>query len=60
MNKKYVVCLCEAERVALQQVVKKISGSSQNVRRAQVLLKYDAEGPCWTDDRIAEAFHYRV
>jgi hypothetical protein len=30
------------------------------VRRAQILLKADADGPSWTDARIAEAFHCRV
>ena len=30
------------------------------MRRAQVLLKADADGPDWTDARIAEAFHCRV
>ncbi len=41
-------------------VVKKLKGLSQKVRRAQVLLKVDANGPNWTDERIAEAFSYRV
>jgi hypothetical protein len=30
------------------------------VRRAQVLLKADTNGPNWTDERIAEAFSCRV
>jgi hypothetical protein len=30
------------------------------VRRAQILLKADAEGPNWTDRRIAEAFSCRT
>jgi biotin operon repressor len=29
------------------------------VRRAQILLKADADGPSWTDQRIAEAFGCR-
>jgi hypothetical protein len=29
------------------------------VRRAQILLKADADGPSWTDSRIAEAFSCR-
>ena len=40
-------------------MVKTLSGSSQKVRRAQVLLKADADGPAWTDDRIADAFGCR-
>ena len=31
-------------------------GSSQQVRRAPLLLKADADGPNWTDQDIAEAF----
>jgi hypothetical protein len=60
MQKKYIVRLTDEERVELQLVVKKLKGSSQKVRRAQVLLKADANGPNWTDERIAEAFLCRV
>jgi len=60
MRKFYVVRLTESERVELQHVVKKPKGTGQKVRRAQVLLKADADGPNWTDDRIAEAFSCRT
>jgi hypothetical protein len=60
MEKKYIVRLSDAERETLRQVVSKLQGSSQKVRRAQVLLKADAEGPAWTDQRIAEAFGCRT
>jgi hypothetical protein len=60
MNKKYIVRLSKKEREALLDVVKNLSGSSQKVRRAQILLKADARGPNWTDARIAEAFSCRV
>jgi len=60
VEKKYVVRLTDAEREALWSVVKKLSGSSQKVRRAQVLLKADANGPNWTDKKIAEAFSCRT
>lgn len=59
MIKKYIVRLTDEERQTLTQVVKKLSGSSQKVRRAQILLKADAEGPCWPDSKIAEAFNCR-
>ena len=39
------------ERVELQSVVKKLKGTGQKVRRAQILLKADADGPNWTDER---------
>ena len=60
MQKKYVVRLTDGERDALKAVVGKFKGSSQKVRRAQVLLKADADGPGWTDARIAEAFGCRT
>lgn len=60
MNKKYIVRLSDEERQVCQEVVKKLKGTSQKVRRAQILLKADADGPCWTDVRIAEAFCCRV
>jgi hypothetical protein len=60
MQKKYVVRLTNQEREELVEVVKKLKGTSQKVRRAQVLLKADVEGPGWTDRRIAEAFGCRT
>src|SRR5258708_20306188 len=60
MLKKYIVRLTDAERQTLQQVVGKLKGSSQKVRRAQVLLKADADGPGWTDAKIADAFGCRT
>jgi hypothetical protein len=60
MQKKYVVRLTDEERGELQAVIRKLKGTSQKVRRAQILLKADADGPSWTDQRIAEAFGCRV
>lgn len=60
MKKKYIVRLSRKEQEHLRTVVKKLSGSSQKVRRAQILLKADVNGPGWTDARIAEAFSCRV
>jgi len=60
MQKKYVVRLTGEEREHLAAVVKKLNGTSQKVRRAQILLKADAEGPGWTDRQIAEAFGCRT
>ena len=60
MNKKYVVRLSDEERVECRQVINKLSGTSQKVRRAQILLKSDADGPAWTDDKIADAFNCRT
>jgi hypothetical protein len=60
MLKKYIVRLTDEERETLKRVVDKFKGSSQKVRRAQVLLKADAEGPGWTDAKIADAFGCRT
>jgi hypothetical protein len=60
MQKKYIVRLAVEERQTLQEVVKKLRGSSQKVRRAQILLKADADGPAWTDKQIAAAFDCRT
>jgi Homeodomain-like domain len=60
MQKKYVVRLSDAERETMNQLVKKRRVSAQKVRRAQILLKADADGPNWTDVEIAKAFDSRT
>lgn len=60
MQKKYVVRLSEQERDLLREVIKNLKGTNQKVRRAQILLKADADGPAWTDRQIAEAFSCRT
>ena len=60
MLKKYIVRLTDGERETLKQIVAKLKGTSQKVRRAQVLLKADADGLGWTDAKIAEAFGCRT
>lgn len=57
MKKKYIVELTEAERARLRDVAKKLKGSSQKVKRANILLKADGG---WTDARIAEALDCRT
>jgi transposase len=59
MKKKYIVRLSMEEKAILEEVVKKLKGSSQKVNRAQILLKADVNGPNWTDEKIAEAFGCR-
>ena len=59
MQKQYIVRLTDAERATLEQIVRKLKGSSQKVRRANILLKADADGSAWTDARIAEAYGCR-
>lgn len=60
MNKKYIVGLMDEEREQLEGIVKKLAGGSEKVKRAQILLKADADGPNWTDEKIADAFRCRT
>lgn len=60
MQKKYIVRLSPEERNQLREVIKRLQGSSQKVRRAQILLKADVEGSNWSDQKIAEAFCCRT
>ena len=50
----------DEEREVCQQTIRTLNGGSEKVRRAQVLLKADADGPAWTDRQIAEAFSCRT
>ena len=59
MRKMYIVRLSEAEREVRHEVIRKQNGSAMKVRRAQILLKADADGPNWTDAKIVEAFGCR-
>ena len=60
MKKKYIGRLSRKERRQLTEVVQTLKGSSQKARRARIMLKADANGPCWTDAKIADAFSCRV
>ena len=60
MYKKHVVRLTEEDRDELQLVISKLKGTGEKVRRAQIILKADADGPNWTDQQIAEAFSCRT
>ena len=59
MRKVYVVRLTDMESTQLSEIVRKFEGTSQKVRRAQILLKANANGPGWTDQQIADAFGCR-
>jgi hypothetical protein len=60
--KRYIVRMSKEERDTLQEIVKKLKGTSEKVRRAQILLKADAgaDGPRWPDSQIADAFDCSV
>ena len=59
-QKKYIVRLTPDEREVCLETIRKLNGSSERVRRAQILLKADADGPGWTDEQIADAFSCRT
>lgn len=59
MLKKYIVRLSDRERNELEDITKRLKGTSQKVRRANILLKADADGPNWNDAKIAEALSCR-
>lgn len=56
MQKKYIVRLTDVEREMLSGLIKQRRVSCQKVRRAQILLKANADGPNWPDIEIADAF----
>jgi len=56
-RRKYLVDLTDEELEICQGVVKKLKGTSQKVKRANVLLKSNRG---WTDAKIAEAFDCRT
>ncbi|QDT21999.1 hypothetical protein HG66A1_38050 [Gimesia chilikensis] len=55
-----MVIYCFEFHPELTDVRKRLKGSPQKVRRAEILLKADVRGPNWTDKKIAEAFSCRV
>ncbi len=60
MAKKYIVRLSEQEKKSLEDLVTKLKGTSQKVRRASILLRANVEGPSWSDAKIAEALSCRT
>lgn len=55
VNKKYIVRLTDGERVICEATIKNQKGKSEKLRRATILLKADAGGPAWQDQKISEA-----
>ena len=54
--KRHKVELTSEDRQTLETLVSKGQHSALKIRRAQILLKADVNGPAWTDAQIAEAF----
>ena len=60
MNKKYIVRLTDEERAICEATIKNEKGKSEKLRRAMILLKADADGPGWNDEKISEAVGCRT
>jgi hypothetical protein len=60
MNKQYIVRLSDAERAQLTALTRKGRAAAYKIRHAPILLKADADGPAWTDTKIAESFSVSV
>ncbi len=60
--KKYVLRLTDAERSALESVVRGRGAAGYERRRAQVLLFCDQgdSGPGWPDERVSASFGFSV
>lgn len=52
-TEKFIVRLSNEERKELENIVKKLKGTSQKVNRANALLHADVNGPNWTNEQIA-------
>ena len=55
MTKRHIVRLTDPERDELRRLVSKGRAAAYKIRHANILLLADADGPGWTDARIAEA-----
>ena len=51
--KKYIVRLTDEERTIREDTIGRLKGSSQKAKRARILIQVDADGPGWTDERVA-------
>lgn len=58
--KKYIVRLSGEEREYLMRVISSGKGPARMFTRARILLKADVAGPCWPDEKIAEALDVTV
>lgn len=57
MLKRYIVRLSEAERQDLKGLVSTGKGAAYKIKHANILLNIDVNGPGWTDEAAAQAFH---
>jgi hypothetical protein len=55
MGKKYVIRLSEEEKAGLEKLISSGSGPARKLNHARILLKADADGPNWADEKIKDA-----
>ena len=55
--KKHVVKLNDTERQKLEDCVDKGKSEAYKIKHAHILLKADVNGPCWSDEQIANAYN---
>ena len=60
MNKKYIVRLSSEERGRLTEMVARGKAPAHKIRRANILLKADTDGPAWADQAIAKSLSAHV
>lgn len=60
MAEKFIVRLSPEERQQLEELASKGKTAAYRIKHANILLKADADGPRWCDQRIAEAFGCHV
>ena len=60
MNKKYIVRFMDEERKCLEALVRKGKAAAYKIKHANILLKVDANGPNWCDEKTADAFGCHV
>jgi transposase len=60
MGKKYIVRLTPEEQKRLKALISKGAANARKICHARVLLKVDADGPNWTDEKTGTAFSIRA
>jgi transposase len=57
MAVRYIVRLTAQERLELEALVSKGKTQAYRIKHANILLAVDADGPAWTNEQTAKAFH---
>lgn len=60
MNQKYIGRLSDEERGQWAELTRQGTAAAYKIRQAQILLQAAADGPAWTEARIAERFAVSV